>query len=265
MDIDSAFSIGSSHIVCQDYAIADNDSKSIIVCDGCSSSENTDIGSRLLALCTKTCLEEYQIFSKDIIIEKIKMYSRLLKLTYSTFDSTLMVVKKNNDILNINIIGDGILVFEKEKTLVINDFVCENNYPPYLSYNLNEERKKNLINTDEIKHKRTIIEKENHLNIWGLENDFLNIESFYIAMDNDFKSVTLFSDGIHSFGKRDEMGIFKPLNFIDIIFELMDFKSTTGKFIQRRLNRFEKDCKKRGWEHYDDLSMATIYLKEDEI
>lgn len=273
MNLDSAFTIGSSHPVCQDYAITDNDSESIIICDGCSSSENTDIGSRLLALCIRYCLKEYGVFVKEIVIEKMKMYSQLLQLKDSVFDSTLMVVKKNGYSLNINIIGDGILVVEKEKSLIINDFICENSCPPYLSYNLNEERKKNIIHTDKIKKARFTADKNEKSNLYCLHGNINEVikelgydysfdDSIFLTIEN-IKSITLFSDGIHSFIKKDEMGVLHPIDFKDVIFELMDFKSTTGKFVQRRLNRFEKDCKKRGWEHYDDLSMATIYLKED--
>ncbi|HYO91642.1 MAG TPA: hypothetical protein VEQ40_08400, partial [Pyrinomonadaceae bacterium] len=61
MNADSAFLIGATHAVCQDYAVAGNGTPDeraavsnlqanpyVILSDGCSSSPDTDIGARLL-------------------------------------------------------------------------------------------------------------------------------------------------------------------------------------------------------------------------
>ena len=45
---DSYFCIGSTHDVCQDYAISSPDRLRAIISDGCSSAPDTDFGSRLL-------------------------------------------------------------------------------------------------------------------------------------------------------------------------------------------------------------------------
>ena len=48
---DSYFKIGKTHLICQDYAL--HSEGHISLSDGCSSSPNTDIGSRLLCLINK--------------------------------------------------------------------------------------------------------------------------------------------------------------------------------------------------------------------
>ena len=55
MKLDSAFQIGKTHDVCEDFALTGtfedekNTARYVIVSDGCSSSQNTDLGSRLLS------------------------------------------------------------------------------------------------------------------------------------------------------------------------------------------------------------------------
>ena len=50
MNADSAVNIGSTHSLCQDYVIARNPDRApyVVLSDGCSSSNDTDIGARLL-------------------------------------------------------------------------------------------------------------------------------------------------------------------------------------------------------------------------
>ena len=47
MNIDTAFVIGDSHIVCEDYTTSyqKDDKCGIILCDGCSSSEMVDVSN----------------------------------------------------------------------------------------------------------------------------------------------------------------------------------------------------------------------------
>ena len=57
MNKDSFFKIGSTHNICQDYAISGRDEHYkvdyAIISDGCSGAEDTDIGSRLVSLIAK--------------------------------------------------------------------------------------------------------------------------------------------------------------------------------------------------------------------
>ena len=57
---DAFFAIGSTHDICQDYALALNISNRslLIVSDGCSASPSTDIGARILSRCAAQVLLE---------------------------------------------------------------------------------------------------------------------------------------------------------------------------------------------------------------
>ena len=59
MNTDGAFYIGTTHEVCQDYCMAENDA--IVVSDGCSGSPGTDMGSRVLSITTMNKIEELDI------------------------------------------------------------------------------------------------------------------------------------------------------------------------------------------------------------
>jgi len=41
---------------------------------------------------------------------------------------------------------------------------------------------------------------------------------------------------------------------------LFSFKNFNGQFVQRRMNKFLKDCNKDNWYNADDISLGVIYL-----
>jgi hypothetical protein len=63
------------------------------------------------------------------------------------------------------------------------------------------------------------------------------------------RSIALFSDGIEQVDTYMAEAVVR---------ELMAFKSTTGQFVTRRMNRFLADCAKRGKGQLDDISYAVI-------
>lgn len=264
MNSDSAFIIGDGHQVCEDYAIDHKDI--IILCDGCSSSQNTDIGSRLLALTALNILLTNNNFSKKLfkfIIMKLLKLKKNLPIFYETmFDSTLLIGKYLNDknICKVLVAGDGIIVAKNKKGfLEIRKINFLSGYPYYLSYELNKERKEEFKkNNDEVhinySYYCEILKKYDYMNLYYKEqNDF---EFLFNA--EEFEWVGLFSDGIETF--KDEKG--NEIDYKDIINKLTNFKTFTGQFVKRRINRFKKECIKNNWTHFDDISMAIIYLGE---
>ncbi len=62
MNTDCFYSIGHSHKVCEDYALSGTIGDTLayaVVCDGCSSSKQVDVGARLLAHNTVVELEAW--------------------------------------------------------------------------------------------------------------------------------------------------------------------------------------------------------------
>ena len=58
-NLDWYFTIAKQHVVCEDYALTGWEPVPYtIVCDGCSSSEHTDVGARVLAWSAKKALQQ---------------------------------------------------------------------------------------------------------------------------------------------------------------------------------------------------------------
>jgi hypothetical protein len=77
--------------------------------------------------------------------------------------------------------------------------------------------------------------------------------------------MAIMTDGIHSFYETIITETSKhnsSVYFIDVLKELLKFKNFNQAFVQRRINKFRKDCAKKKWSNADDFSLATIYFGE---
>jgi len=114
MNTDAYFEIGSTHIVCEDYALtgtSDGELAYAILCDGCSSSKHTDLGARLLAHIAKDALlylnrrkllhienqnltiflDDLQELFKELVLKKVSEVKATLCLNTDAFDATLLI------------------------------------------------------------------------------------------------------------------------------------------------------------------------------
>ena len=90
-----------------------------------------------------------------------------------------------------------------------------------------------------------------------------DIPKYFVFDLNKFRTISIFSDGLASF--LDPTGGSNSNKLIEIpklLPDMLGFKITKGEFLKRRMNRYSKESKKKGIEHYDDLSMGT-FLRED--
>jgi len=271
MNTDTAFTIGSSHEICQDYTFSrapGPEGTHMIICDGCSSSKMTDVGARLLALSVDQLIDETGI--GGIAPATLKMletkYAHEVKVHPYMFDSTLLIAKYPFDpnkaiidrlkYVSVEMIGDGVLVTKRKSGIIqAYNIVYPNGYPAYISYNLDKKRKDGYLKLEPDGFVHTYYDIREKKNETTILKKGISFKSIFLV--EDYEWITLFSDGVHSF-VNTKTG--EPISFIEVITELTNFKLFTGRFIQRRLNRFIKDCKILDWKYYDDLSMGTIYL-----
>ena len=147
--IDIFLEIGHQHKVCEDYIISGNAPEPfIILSDGCSSSNNTEMGARILCHLAKQYLryrgnDLHNIDHKKMgrwIIHNAEMTARQLGLTLNCLDATLMVSYFIDNRLYVFVYGDGVIVLKKgdEFSYYIVDF--SNNAPYYLSYLIDDFR-----------------------------------------------------------------------------------------------------------------------------
>jgi hypothetical protein len=79
--------------------------------------------------------------------------------------------------------------------------------------------------------------------------------------DGDLEFVALMSDGVSSFYETtigDTGKVNKPVPTLDIVQELISFKTLKGSFVQRRCNKAFKTFAKKGWHNADDVSIAVM-------
>jgi len=292
-NVDSHFEIGSSHKVCEDFAIHgsfESPSGEIlyygIVADGCSSSMtqngvrlpiNVDTGARLLALIAKQAIKEIVPTLKEIdenlhhalrnsILQKMDILLRQLGLPIPAIDCTLLINLVYGDQCLWVVWGDGIIVNNGSKNTIIEIVEFESGAPYYLSYAL--DKKRNELYAQKFGGQKKIVrriiigEKDGivvHENKYKYDEPFFAICSFSGGIENGALKFSIISDGAQSFQQviegQYEKRILPPEEALQ---KLINPKSMKGNFIGRVMNGLHRWEKKEGIDHYDDLAIASI-------
>lgn len=265
MNVDCAYHIGKTHFVCQDYAISglQFEQPYVIVADGCSGSKDTDVGARLLAQAAKSfvlCPVLSDMYQPTIITAGT--WRLMMGLEENALDATLMTLSVKNGMLRAGIYGDGVLavMYKKLPKLVIHQISYPSGYPNYLNYIANIERRSRVSKL--IQGSCNSFSLGNSGQFAAIGNSVLGDKPFYYeAPIEDITYAAVMTDGTGSFVKAIETETSKtqePVTIVQVLEEMLAFKSFQGAFVQRRLQRFAKDCSEKQWSHSDDLSMGVI-------
>jgi hypothetical protein len=241
--IDSFFTKGVGHRVCEDYVVH-NDQR-IILCDGCSSAPYSDTGARILAhsiLHTKT-KSWYDAINRadDIVVS--------LGLPRDCISATIVAAQLKEGGVTVNLLGDGAIISRERQggELKVFNLNFKSGAPYYLRYALDAD-----IRNDYIQKFGDIYDVGD-----GVEKSFFTDYPDGVVT-KEFSSeaydlVAIFSDGINRF-QITEDGRRREVPLADVIQEFMSFKNYAGNFVQRRCTRaFEKS-----WAVFDDFSMGAI-------
>jgi len=273
MNADSAFVIGATHAVCQDYVVAGNPSTAtpyIILSDGCSSSPDTDIGARLLVKSAEWILNRKSV--KDIRELHAAAAVRALDLvdsvglTPQAVDATLLTAHVQGNELVLACSGDGVILVQDWSGVIEAYSVSyPSGYPRYPAYTQQPDRLAALVccgePQKEIKYFRGELNQTTlRLADTGSSRERTEVFSFNAR---SYRYAALLSDGVHSFcataGSQSSRSA-RPICFPALARELVSFKNVRGAFAGRRLKRFLKDSTLNGWQHADDLALGAIYL-----
>jgi serine/threonine protein phosphatase PrpC len=271
MHIDTFLEIGNQHKVCEDYIISGHDPMPyIILADGCSSSNNSEMGARILCYLARQYLKykgtrdlsllDYH-YSKRMslwIIHNAEMIARQLGLSLSSLDATLVIAYQFDNNIHIHMYGDGCIFSRSlDGTTRLMTIEYTQNSPYYLTYLTDSERQ--ALYSKMLIDKTVVInnseEKEQTIKL-------PNYEEFLYSFDLDIYSLILISsDGISSFIKPEEnkTELILPQTVID---SCIAFKTMNGDFLKRRMNRQMKTFLAEGINHYDDLSVG-VFIQED--
>ena len=274
MNSNSAFTIGKTHDICQDYAVAGvraSGEPYVIVADGCSSSPDTDIGARLLVkaaerlLCSSDCLAKDGMQKWHERAARLAMtQAKRMKLNVRCVDATLLTVHVCGDQFIAACYGDGVVALQRrDGTLDVHSISFAESYPHYPGYAHQRERRILLEarngNVKEVtSYRQQRCDGVLQLAEKTISSDVVETFSGKIA---DYEFVAVMTDGIHSFAETVRGETIKRIEAVApdrVIRELLAFKNTSGAFVQRRLNRFLSECQKRNWHHHDDLTVGAV-------
>jgi hypothetical protein len=269
--LDSFYTIGKTHQVCQDYVIhGEEPVPYVILGDGCSSSPDTDVGARLVVHAAKkaiafsyysTLMTSLDKFFQEFIKNSLHRVSFELGLNNSNLDSSLIFIYQNTKdpyLIKLVMMGDGVIItkMKEDDSSVITKVSYKGEAPYYLSYSMNTFRKEAYTSTI-----NKMFSDSNAKMIESIGGGTKLSLAYYdlTAIDyelEDIDYIIIASDGLDSFYNQ-ETGEKIPLE--SIVNELTNFKSFKGEFLKRRVKRMLKDYEKRGIFHYDDLSFGIIY------
>lgn len=261
---DVSFSIGKTHDVCQDYGVADDPRQSdlsesgavAVVCDGCSSSQDTDMGARLLArsaILTRP-------FDPEVVIQRANQYRTALELDQHALDATLLMARETPEgDAEVFVCGDGVVVARRRNGTGYDHWTLSFNLnaPEYLSYRLDAGRYAEYQKAGggvlTVGGRCPPVEDCLQARVQGVH--------FYHVFPKDLYDVVLvMSDGAESFQKRDGTRLVSvPLT--EVLDQVLDLKVLTHGFLRRRMGKFlGKFCVTNGWQHYDDFAVGGLVL-----
>jgi hypothetical protein len=280
MNTNAYYEIGSSHRNCEDYALSGiySDMAYAIVSDGCSSSEHSDVGARLLSHITKGVLihlkdrgvintPEYSSIFRELVLRKSIEVKNSLGLPTDAFDATLLISTVLDDkIVNIAW-GDGYVIYKtKDGKLITYGINFSTGAPYYLSYEMSPSKKQAYLDeygSGNITTTNTIINSEG---VVEFEHKVLNstcmMQSLYKEADAPSMGfVTVSSDGLGTY-QDDPKNVEEKKSYkdSDIIPLVMAYKNITGEFVTRRMQRLKYDLEKKLIVHLDDVSCSSIAI-----
>lgn len=278
MKTDTFIEIGSQHQMCEDYIISGDNY--IILADGCSSSDHSEMGARFLCYMAKQFIKtyglhplEYDRFVKRMgiwIIHNAEMLSRHLGLNKTCLDATLVIVYVKDESVHVHMYGDGYLVLDTKwnsyEVYCVDYKSGHRSMPYYLRYLIDEEgqRKYHEAKVTKTVSKITIPKDSEVIQFGKTENAYDHIQSWQLPVEG-FNSVSICSDGLGTFltPEPDEDGN-KIIGVEGIVPHLFDFRNSAGVFLQRQANICKRKLKKEGanFEHFDDLSIGTFLMEE---
>ena len=269
---DAHFTIGKTHEVCQDYATADDQGQSglssmlahAVVCDGCSSSPDTDWGARFLARAGASALQPFDALN---VVRRADSYRKALELAPTALDATLLLIRETpQGDAEVTVCGDGVVVAQRRDGTGYAHWSLSfnNNAPAYLSYLLDLERLATYQKTG--CGFLTVKGDEYPVKEWDpAVPPPLGIHFHKVFPRAKYDLVLVLSDGAESFWKREGTR-FVPVPLADVLTQVLDFKTLTHGFIKRRVGRFlTKFCTENGWQHNDDFAVAGLVLDRPEV
>ena len=289
MITDSFFEIGDGHEVCEDYAVHGENYG--IVSDGCSNGGgpriDTDWGSRLLCKAAEDHIENHgsDWFSSVVCAQAAQQARMYRHVSNRCLLATLLSLHTYGGVVSGRVFGDGVLgARDHDGTWSIwsVEFMPGGTLglaaPYYPYYMVSGETEKwaqcfggsyrILSYSGLLTTLRSVSDSTG--NVYLGSTPEMQEEWWFSDDTCDFAFIA--TDGLHSFYRWEESKTGKqrvPVDFLDVLGVLLDVKSFRPGFLRtQRRWCFRQDrpgtFKRLGWHHDDDVSMAAVYLGEQD-
>jgi hypothetical protein len=283
INTDSYYEIGAGHTFCQDYAdngvvvIGERKFHYAVVCDGCSASKDSDFGARWLAKYFPRALRiVLEINGVDTRLTPGLLRATLLAsignvtphvpLPAEAFDATVVAIvyDEKADLLYSFAWGDGKIYYKlkTDDSGTLTDISFKSNAPYYLNYSASPEREllyEDRFGKDYADVTPHIVTPQNVIVIQ--ERIKLRQKFFCEVVDNASSFISyasVFTDGVDTYHRKDDVNTVMARN--NVFNQLTQYKNVHGEFVKRRMQMVKKFCQKEGWQHFDDISVATINI-----
>lgn len=244
--------------VCEDYGILEE--KSVIISDGCSTQPFSDWGARILTRNFKEALncfigcggifDNFNVLISDVYADSIYDISKIC-LNKNILNASLSSLFISEDYVYSHVLNDGYLIIGfKSGITEVYKFTYRANYPYYLLYRFDKElnglyKKQFFANT--VMVEKFILDKD-LCNIQIDQNEFpYDYHRFSKNKIDELKYILITTDGLNTFGSY---------SLLDVLKELLNFKSLRGEFIQRKVNAFYRELEKNKITNGDDLTIG---------
>lgn len=254
---DHYYTIGKTHRVCEDFAIqGNNPTPFLVLSDGCSGSDNTEIGARVLTLSTKKILEKTEYWPIDYInfgsqlINTAWEVVRKMQLPGSVLDATVMLAFLHQDQIRVYVYGDGCLFFKDQAgNLGTIEISFTHNAPYYLTYWYDKARQREYA-----KYGSTpLLVKDSRQEKFELQP--FQTELVFSFPLQEFQLVAIASDGAAQcvdINKRRKL----PLD--EVAANLLTFSNFTDEFVKRHAENTLELYARQGIYPADDLSIGVF-------
>jgi len=268
---DVFFRMGSTHRVCQDYGLTlcDNNRPCVVISDGCSTAEDSDFGSRILARCSRPYIYKDGVSDKvlpSLILASATTCAAALTLPVESLSATLLIARYlEPDLIALLgsietvVVGDGVVAAHciADDSIHCWEYRFPSGAPYYLRYDIDIATRNGYFqrfgNTYHVI--KRILKNMTVVSETILEVNFNGSMVETLVFDlGRYDTVAVMSDGITSFIDKKQISVQLPY----ILSEVMGFKNYEGDFVQRRLKRALKKFELQEFQHYDDLSIGAI-------
>ncbi len=245
LHVDAHFARGRGHTVCQDYATVGPGVA--VVCDGCSSAPNSDVGARLVAHAALQATPD--ALADGTWIGRTDTARLALDLDMSALDATCIVARAHEDAIEVTMFGDGVVAARREDgSLTVIEVTFPQSAPPYPSYTLCEARRDAY---DRVGLGQPIIRATGHAPDVSVRGAVL----CWCFSRAQWRSVLIGSDGLGAFRQSDHS--LAPT--AEVVPALFRYPSPHGAFVTRRLRKYlAKEAPNRGLQPEDDVAVAAL-------